>query len=218
MAEHLPMDLPADHPVDYPADPPDDLPEAARNLLQSIDLQLRYVVVERGLQNDHTFALTQQRHELEEWKRQILADPTSILASNAIKLEATDEEGSVDITGNVQLAPAAKRSKRARTTECSTCFDYFRLTETVRLRCCSVRYCRNCFREWFTAALDTKQLPKCCDVGIEPKDYARHLNADIKKKYKDVTTELDAERRLWCSDPDCKVFIKVIYKHVDGLC
>ena len=176
------------------------LPEDARNLIQTIDIQLESIIVHEDFTNDETEALLQQRAALEEWKREILAQPDTASIKTS-KREALDDEIDADA--------AAKRVKWTPETECCSCLQTFRNRLTVKLKCCETRYCKECFQQWFDAALTTRQLPKCCEIGIEPTEYSRDLNADIKRRYKVVAAEIDAEKKLWCSNAACRVFIKV---------
>lgn len=171
-------------------------PEDARNLLRTIDFQIESINIGPHYTNDEVHALKQQIAELQAWKQEIEANPCSATLKRAAE-ESAD-------------APIRKRRKPGPiTNECSTCMDETPVRHMARLKCCRTRYCNTCFQEWFVAALETKQLPKCCDVGIEPKDYARFLTTEVKKKYKRITAELDAERKIWCANPVCAAVIKV---------
>ncbi|KAK5093530.1 hypothetical protein LTR70_004639 [Exophiala xenobiotica] len=173
-----------------------EVPRDAHNLLQAINLQIESINVDQHSTNDEVHALNQQLAELQAWKREIEANPSSATLKRAAE-EPTDE-------------PIAKRRKPGPImSECSTCMEESPIRDVAKLKCCNTRYCKTCFQAWFTAALDTKQLPKCCDVGIEPKRYPSFLTVVVKKKYKQVTAELDAERKIWCANPACGVVIKI---------
>lgn len=173
-----------------------EIPKDAHSLLQTINLQIESITIGQHYTDDEVHTLNQQLAELQAWKRGIEANPSSATLKRAAE-EPADE-------------PIPNRRKPVPTmSECSTCMEESPIPDVGKLNCCNTRYCKTCFQAWFTAALDTKQLPKCCDVGIEPKDYARFLAPAVKKKYKQITAELDAERKIWCANPSCGVVIKV---------
>ena len=181
-----------------------EVPRDAHNLLQAINLQIESINVDQHSTNDEVHALNQQLAELQTWKREIEANPSSATLKRAAE-EPADE-------------PIPKRRKLGPImSECSTCMEEGPTRDVAKLKCCGTRYCKTCFQAWFTAALDTKQLPKCCDVGIEPKRYPSFLTVVVKKKYKQVTAELDAERKIWCANPACGVVIKVQLLHYHHL-
>lgn len=173
-----------------------EIPKDAHNLLQTINLQIESITIVQHYTDDEVHALNQQLAEFQAWKREIEANPSSATLERAAE-EPADE-------------PIPKRRKPVPImSECSTCMEESPIRDVAKLNCCNTRYCKTCFQAWFTAALDTKQLPKCCDVGIEPKDYATFLIPAVKKKYKQVTVGLDAERKILCANPACGVVIKV---------
>lgn len=181
------------------------LPEEARNYITTIDLQISLITGYKYSNQDYDHALADQVAALQELKELVKADPSICSLERPQKRPADDADSDME-------TPRARPVRRPRTVklhECSTCLDSFPRREVTVLKCCKTVYCTPCFGEWFTAALSTKQLPKCCEIGIEPKDYNGKLNKDLVKQYKVVVKEHEAERKLWCSNMDCRAFIKV---------
>ncbi|KAK5079328.1 hypothetical protein LTR64_002250 [Lithohypha guttulata] len=179
----------------------EELPEDARNLIQTIDAQIAAITGLPSSRSDEDHALRQYIQELTDYKQQIVADPT--IASDKrprIKEEEVEEEES---------ARPAKRHRKTRAAECSTCLDMFPMRDTARLRCCHTRYCRPCFQEWITTSIQSKVLPKCCNDYIQLSSYSRFVNQDVKQEHKALKAEFDAESKIWCSNTACGFVIKV---------
>lgn len=181
------------------------LPEEARNYIETIYLQIASITGFQIPLSDYDHALADQVAVLQELKGLVEADPSicSLERPQKRSAESVDNE-----TGGAAQRPA-KRPRVAKLFECSTCFDMLPSREVTKLKCCKTVYCTPCFGEWFRAALATKQLPKCCDIGIEPQDYKGKLDRVLTTQYKAVVKEIEAERRLWCSNMECRAFIKV---------
>lgn len=189
------------------------LPEAARNLILSIDLQLTALPVNQHYQNDQAVAFGHHRRELEEWKRRILADPSSVVPTQARKRQAAeiddDDNNDPETILTIKRAKQAKPKKREPTFACNACLDMFFAMQTVPLRCCSARYCRSCFLEFFNTPLKGTQLPTCCGIVIKLEDYSKYLKSDVQTKYQDVAEELKNVNLLRCSNSRCNVVLKV---------
>lgn len=179
--------------------------------MQSIDLQLNDIAFNNSHHGDQVIALNQQREELEDWKRRILADPSSVPSAMARKRPASETDGAED----VEAEPAKKRTKvakakkRAPTLECKSCMGSFFAMRTVTLNCCNDRYCLPCFHEMFETNLRGKQVPRCCGAVIEPQAYSKRLSAETLQRYKDVAVELEDMKKLRCSSPACNVILQV---------
>lgn len=181
------------------------LPEEARNYIQTINLQIVSITGFQYPITDYDHALADQVAALREHIELVKADPS---ICSLIRPEKRTAEDVDDIENSSALRPV-RRARVAKLYECSTCLDSHPRGQVTILKCCKTVYCTTCFGEWFTAALSTKQLPKCCDIGIEPKDYQGKLDKDIRKQYKAIVKELEAERKLWCANMTCRAFIKV---------
>jgi len=169
--------------------------EARASLLQTIDLQLEAIDDGDFTSDDHAQAFEEFRKELEEWKE-------DIEAGGPISLSILGKRSAEEVEFST---PGPKR----RLGECSSCCDTIPVTTLARLRCCHERYCKPCFEEWFNASLATRVLPRCCDDVVDPKEYTRWLSAGLKARYRTLKAELDAERKLYCSNPSCGKLIKV---------
>jgi hypothetical protein len=178
----------------------DQLPEEADNYLKAIDLQIDSITVVDKPQNDYDHALADLLVQLHELKAQIIVNPSTSSLWMSRKRPAEDGQ-----SVNTRL----KRIRLEEPVECSTCLEFVFPDNTTTLKCCKTIYCKPCFCEWFSTALSTKQLPQCCDVRIEPKDYPAKFTRSLVRQYKAVVQELEAERKLWCSNADCRSFIKV---------
>lgn len=160
----------------------DKLPKAARDLLRTIDLQLTSIEGNLGQDSDLDFALREQRSELEEWRQQILDEP--------------------------------KQARLRKQAECGTCLEVNPKGDMLKMQCCNARYCKSCFQEWVQGFVNAQELPKCCDteIVVAKAPYRFYLDKETKKKHKGLKRELDAKRKLWCSNKSCGKLINVSLK------
>lgn len=182
-----------------------DLSNDARNLIQTIDTQLAQIVDVYIHAGDKDHALVLYREELQNYKNAILSDPAQ--ASLKRPREGEDDDWIISVR-------APKLPRRTPEQECCTCWESFQSKDLVRLRCCNTRYCKACFCEWASNAINGKHFPKCCDKYIKPEDYPRFLVGDAKKKYKNLQAEFDAEHKVFCSNDSCGVLIKVSFLYI----
>ena len=155
--------------------------------------------------------MLQQRAELEEWKHQLFTQlRNTSIATTPVKGKKREGDSTEDTSNDIaEPQPAAKRLKLAVESECNTCFEVFPNLSMARLKCCKVLCCKDCFRQWFEVALTSKELPKCCGIEIAPAEYAKYLDVETLKKHETLVAEINARRRLQCSNPACRTSIQV---------
>lgn len=181
------------------------LPQEAQEYIDTINLQIASITGIGAPQTDYEYALVDQVAALQELKRLVIADPSVVAIERPLKRELEDTE---DISTTVE-GPPAKRQRVFKLLECSTCLERFSRKDTMKLKCCRTTYCIPCIQEWFTTALASKQLPKCCEQGIVPSEYRTKFTTANVAQYKAVVKEVEAERKLWCANENCRAFIKV---------
>lgn len=105
--------------------------------------------------------------------------------------------------------PAKRRQSIVQGKECSTCFETKRDRDITELECCKTLFCRTCFQMWFETSLADKMVPKCCGQEVIMEDHMKLLKAVIRKRYSEVKDEVNADRKIYCSNSGCGRFIKV---------
>lgn len=183
---------------------PEDLPEEAKAYIRTIDLQIASITGFSSPNNDYEHALAEQITQLRDLRLRVIRKP-SIASLHTPRKRRIEESSPTE----AHRAKASKRVRLVQQSECSTCLENHPVGRVITLKCCSMIYCRPCFCAWFEAALSAKQLPKCCETGIEPKEYPATLTKPLIGQYKRVVKEIEAERKLWCANMDCRAFIKV---------
>lgn len=158
------------------------------------------------LQASLTKAIEMQFHEISD-----LAHHHSRDEAYAIKLWQQELVGTKRSNKSSNPNPPKRRrsSVSAQTFECSTCFETKRDRDVTNLDCCDTLYCRTCFQTWFETALNSKTIPKCCGQEIRVIEHEKLLKVAIRKKHAEVKDEVEADRKIYCSNPGCGRFIKV---------
>ncbi|KAF4454358.1 putative E3 ubiquitin-protein ligase ARI9 [Fusarium austroafricanum] len=94
--------------------------------------------------------------------------------------------------------------------ECVSCLDDFHPKDVIKVPCHS--YCRDCFVRLVSAACQNEQQwpPKCCLNEIPFKTVLRFISSDLKKTFEERSKEweLPVSERIYCSDPNCSLWIK----------
>ena len=98
--------------------------------------------------------------------------------------------------------------------ECVSCFDDIRLSESVKTPCHF--YCKDCFQQLIATALQTEAQwpPKCCLNVVPYRTITKHARSDLVRLYraKDEEFRVPVEHRIYCSEPDCGEWIRKVDK------
>jgi hypothetical protein len=73
-------------------------------------------------------------------------------------------------------------------------------------------YCKDCFERLISAAMEDESRwpPRCCLNEIPAKTVTKNISSALQKKYKakDEEFKVPMDARVYCSTPDCGLFIK----------
>lgn len=96
------------------------------------------------------------------------------------------------------------------TRECISCFDDVPTKQTIATPCHN--YCKECFERLISATVDDESRwpMKCCLNEIPVKTITKNISSDLLKRYKEKAEEFKVaiDSRVYCSEPDCGLFIK----------
>lgn len=127
----------------------------------------------------------------------------------AVKLWQQELAGTKRSSSSTNPNPPKRRRSSVQSRECSTCFETKPDRDVTNLECCDTNYCRTCFQTWFQTSLDSKNIPKCCGQEISILDHTKLLKVALRKKHAEVKDEVEADRKIYCSNSQCGRFIKV---------
>ncbi|KAM0215853.1 hypothetical protein ACHAPA_001714 [Fusarium lateritium] len=144
-------------------------------------------------------------------------------SSTAGEALAVLREEAADVERNREVLGLLTKSNSAEAVECVSCLDDFHPKDVIKVPCHS--YCHDCFVRLVSAACQNEQQwpPKCCLNEISFKTILRFIPSNLKKTVEERSKEweLPVSDRVYCSDPNCGLWIKP--KRIDpsrrqGLC
>ncbi|KAB5551397.1 hypothetical protein GE09DRAFT_1288029 [Coniochaeta sp. 2T2.1] len=112
-----------------------------------------------------------------------------------------------------QTKPSASSSSQKRkeeVVECVSCLDDIPAKSAIKTVC--HHYCADCFLRLIQTAVDNEAQwpPKCCLNTIPLRTIKKHAPRALLASYhlKDEEFKTPVERRLYCSQPDCGLWIR----------
>ncbi|KAB5579876.1 hypothetical protein GE09DRAFT_1050516 [Coniochaeta sp. 2T2.1] len=107
-------------------------------------------------------------------------------------------------------SPSPSSQKPKEEVECVSCLDDIPAKSAIKTVC--HHYCADCFLRLIQTAVDNEAQwpPKCCLNAIPLRTIKKHAPRTLLATYhlKDEEFKTPVERRLYCSQPDCGLWIR----------